>query len=165
MRTKGNERVSVRQGYGYGCRYGTLNEANLLKTTRTCCSLEAWSAYFRPFVHDLNTSSPNRQVRSSSGRDFSPLRHSPSCSGRPVWGAWWPTQLTGTNGLTWLPNHEVEYSLFFFNFVLGRNRTLDPRVPEPKRTPLGYILIITIVPTATFAFCVLWRALNNFWIY
>jgi hypothetical protein len=48
MRTRGNERVSVRQGSGYGCRYGTLNEANLLKTTRTCCSLE----------HDLNTSSP-----------------------------------------------------------------------------------------------------------
>jgi hypothetical protein len=38
MRTRGNERVSVRQGYGYGCRYGTLNEANLLKTAR---SLEA----------------------------------------------------------------------------------------------------------------------------
>jgi hypothetical protein len=32
MRTRGNERVSVRQGYGYGWRYGTLNEANLLKT-------------------------------------------------------------------------------------------------------------------------------------
>jgi hypothetical protein len=29
---------------------------------------------------------------------------------------------------------------FFFNFALGRNRTRDPRVPEPKRTPLGYIL-------------------------
>jgi hypothetical protein len=28
----------------------------------------------------------------------------------------------------------------FFNFALGRNRTRDPRVPEPKRTPLGYIL-------------------------
>jgi hypothetical protein len=41
MRTRGNERVSVRQGYGYGCSYGTLNEANLLKTDRTCCSLEA----------------------------------------------------------------------------------------------------------------------------
>jgi hypothetical protein len=24
--------------------------------------------------------------------------------------------------------------------ALGRNRTRDPRVPEPKRTPLGYIL-------------------------
>jgi hypothetical protein len=23
---------------------------------------------------------------------------------------------------------------------MGRNRTRDPRVPEPKRTPLGYIL-------------------------
>jgi hypothetical protein len=33
MRTRGNERVSVRQGYDYG-RYGTLNEANLLKTVR-----------------------------------------------------------------------------------------------------------------------------------
>jgi hypothetical protein len=41
MRRLGNERVSVRQGCGYGCRYGTLNEANLLKTARTCCSLEA----------------------------------------------------------------------------------------------------------------------------
>jgi hypothetical protein len=41
MRTRGNERVSVRQGYDYGCRYGTLNEANLIKTARTCCSLEA----------------------------------------------------------------------------------------------------------------------------
>jgi integrase len=41
MRTRGNKRVSVRQGYAYGCRYGTLNEANLLKTARTCCSLEA----------------------------------------------------------------------------------------------------------------------------
>jgi hypothetical protein len=86
MRTRGNERVSVRQGYGYGCGSGALNEANLLKTARTCCSLEALSADFRPFVHDLNTSRPNRQVRSASGRDFSPLRHSPSCwgAGRPV---------------------------------------------------------------------------------
>jgi hypothetical protein len=41
MRRPGNERVSVRQGCGYGCRCGTLNEANLLKTARTCCSLEA----------------------------------------------------------------------------------------------------------------------------
>jgi hypothetical protein len=41
MRRLGNERVSVRQGCGYGCRCGTLNEANLLKTARTCCSLEA----------------------------------------------------------------------------------------------------------------------------
>jgi hypothetical protein len=57
MRTRGNERVSVRQGYGYGCRYGTLND-NLFKTARTCCSLEACSADFRPFVHDLNTSRP-----------------------------------------------------------------------------------------------------------
>jgi hypothetical protein len=31
-------------------------------------------------------------------------------------------------------------AFFFFNFALGRNRTRDPRVPEPKRTPLGYIL-------------------------
>jgi hypothetical protein len=29
---------------------------------------------------------------------------------------------------------------FFFNLALGRNRTRDPLVPEPKRTPLGYIL-------------------------
>jgi hypothetical protein len=27
-----------------------------------------------------------------------------------------------------------------FLSVLGRNRTRDPRVSEPKRTPLGYIL-------------------------
>jgi hypothetical protein len=27
-------------------------------------------------------------------------------------------------------------------FALGRNRTRDPRVPELKRTPLGYILPI-----------------------
>jgi hypothetical protein len=33
---------------------------------------------------------------------------------------------------------EIEYSLFFS--ALGRNRTRDPRVPEPKRTPLGYIV-------------------------
>jgi hypothetical protein len=30
---------------------------------------------------------------------------------------------------------------FFLNFALGRNRTFDPRIPEPKRTPLGYIII------------------------
>jgi hypothetical protein len=29
---------------------------------------------------------------------------------------------------------------FFFNFALGRNRNRDPRAPEPKRTPFGYIL-------------------------
>jgi hypothetical protein len=29
---------------------------------------------------------------------------------------------------------------YYLNFALGRNRTRDPRVPEPKRTPLGYIL-------------------------
>jgi hypothetical protein len=34
--------------------------------------------------------------------------------------------------------HEIEYSLFFS--ALGQNQTRDPRVPEPKRTPLGYIL-------------------------
>jgi hypothetical protein len=33
----------------------------------------------------------------------------------------------------------------FFNFALGRNRTRDPRVPEPKRTPLGYILPIILM--------------------
>jgi hypothetical protein len=31
------------------------------------------------------------------------------------------------------------------NFALGRNRTRDPRVPEPKRTPLGYILPILLL--------------------
>jgi hypothetical protein len=31
----------------------------------------------------------------------------------------------------------------FFS-ALGRNRTRDPRVPEPKRTPLGYIRIIML---------------------
>jgi hypothetical protein len=30
---------------------------------------------------------------------------------------------------------------YYLNFALGRNRTRDPRVPEPKRTPLGYILL------------------------
>jgi hypothetical protein len=30
-------------------------------------------------------------------------------------------------------------NIAFFS-ALGRNRTRDPRVPEPKRTPLGYIL-------------------------
>jgi hypothetical protein len=44
MRTRGNERVSVRQGYGYGCRYGTLNEANLLKTARTHFQIQQTSA-------------------------------------------------------------------------------------------------------------------------
>jgi hypothetical protein len=42
----------------------------------------------------------------------------------------------------WL-NVTSESRAFFFiisNFALGRNRTRDPRVPEPKRTPLGYIL-------------------------
>jgi hypothetical protein len=46
MRTRGNERVSVRQGYGYGCRYGTLNEANLLKTAWTCCYLKLEALIF-----------------------------------------------------------------------------------------------------------------------
>jgi hypothetical protein len=32
-----------------------------------------------------------------------------------------------------------------FFFALGRNRTRDPRVPEPKRTPLGYILPILLL--------------------
>jgi hypothetical protein len=32
------------------------------------------------------------------------------------------------------------FFLIILNFTLGRNRTRDPRVPEPKRTPLGYIL-------------------------
>jgi hypothetical protein len=41
----------------------------------------------------------------------------------------------------WL-NVTSESRDFFLNFALGRNRTRDPRVPEPKRTPLGYILVI-----------------------
>jgi hypothetical protein len=45
-------------------------------------------------------------------------------------------------------DHEIEYSLFFY-FALGRNRTRDLRVPEPKRTPLSYILY-TGVPAKTF---------------
>jgi hypothetical protein len=34
------------------------------------------------------------------------------------------------------------YPFFFIilNFALDRNRTRDPRIPEPKRTPLSYIL-------------------------
>jgi hypothetical protein len=32
------------------------------------------------------------------------------------------------------------FFLIILNFALGRNRTRDPRVPEPKRTPLGHIL-------------------------
>jgi hypothetical protein len=31
------------------------------------------------------------------------------------------------------------------NFGLGRNRTHDPRVPEPKRTPVGYILYFCVI--------------------
>ncbi|CAH1375253.1 unnamed protein product, partial [Tenebrio molitor] len=34
--------------------------------------------------------------------------------------------------------------------ALGRNRTRDPRVPEPKRTPLGYILYIIILLSIEF---------------
>jgi hypothetical protein len=34
----------------------------------------------------------------------------------------------------------IAFFFFFLNFALGRNRTRDHRVPEPKRTPLGYIL-------------------------
>jgi hypothetical protein len=37
---------------------------------------------------------------------------------------------------------ESRDSLFFS--ALGRNRTRDPRVPEPKRTLLGYILYFFI---------------------
>jgi hypothetical protein len=37
------------------------------------------------------------------------------------------------------------FFLIILNFALGRNRTRDPRVPEPKRTPLGYILPIYMV--------------------
>jgi hypothetical protein len=32
------------------------------------------------------------------------------------------------------------FFLIILNFALGRNRTRDPPVPEPKRSPLGYIL-------------------------
>jgi hypothetical protein len=35
--------------------------------------------------------------------------------------------------------------IFFFNFAPGRNRTPDPRVREPKRTPLGYILLLLLL--------------------
>jgi hypothetical protein len=38
----------------------------------------------------------------------------------------------------WL-NVTHEMNIAFFS-ALGRNRTRDPRVPEPKRTPLGCIL-------------------------
>jgi hypothetical protein len=46
------------------------------------------------------------------------------------------------------------FFLIILNFALGRNRTRDPRVPEPKRTPLGHILpkkiyIIFSYPTST----------------
>jgi hypothetical protein len=34
--------------------------------------------------------------------------------------------------------------IYPFFSALGRNRTRDPRVPEPKRTPLGYILPIIL---------------------
>jgi hypothetical protein len=44
----------------------------------------------------------------------------------------------------------------FFYFALGRNRTRDPRVAEPKRTPLGCILpsfqLIIIVITVPYCF-------------
>jgi hypothetical protein len=56
MRRRENERVSVRQGCGYGCRYGTLNEANLLKTARTCCSLE--SRFARSYTIRHNKCAP-----------------------------------------------------------------------------------------------------------
>jgi hypothetical protein len=39
------------------------------------------------------------------------------------------------------------------NFALGRNRTRDPRVPEPKRTPLGYILPYYIITSRSVSFC------------
>jgi hypothetical protein len=42
---------------------------------------------------------------------------------------------------------------------MGRNRTRDPRVPEPKRTPLGYILPINFnIKLAKFnsTFCFPW---------
>jgi hypothetical protein len=40
--------------------------------------------------------------------------------------------------------------IYPFFSALGRNRTRDPRVPEPKRTPLGYILPIISSVTSTF---------------
>jgi hypothetical protein len=40
----------------------------------------------------------------------------------------------------WLNVTSESRDSLFFNFALGRNRTRDPRIPEPKRTPLGYIL-------------------------
>jgi hypothetical protein len=39
---------------------------------------------------------------------------------------------------------------FFFNFALGLDRTLDPRVSEPKQTPLGYILLKQYTYTGCF---------------
>jgi hypothetical protein len=38
------------------------------------------------------------------------------------------------------------FFLIILNFALGRNRTRDPRVPKPKRTPLGYILVTSGKP-------------------
>jgi hypothetical protein len=37
------------------------------------------------------------------------------------------------------------FFLIILNFALGRNRTRDPPVAEPKRTLLGYILKATII--------------------
>ncbi|KAH0813197.1 hypothetical protein GEV33_009594 [Tenebrio molitor] len=91
MRTRGNERVSVRQGYGYGCR-------------------------------------PNRQVRSANGRDFSPLRHSPSCSGRPVdWRTLnedredtvdQKTTKIGTTSSKWVSRHDGQSASFLSKMSL-----------------------------------------------
>jgi hypothetical protein len=36
--------------------------------------------------------------------------------------------------------NSIDRDQWLFFFALGRNRTRDPRVPEPKRAPLGYIL-------------------------
>jgi hypothetical protein len=35
--------------------------------------------------------------------------------------------------------------IIIFNFALDRNWTHDPRVPELKRTPLGYILLLLLI--------------------
>jgi hypothetical protein len=45
-------------------------------------------------------------------------------------------------------SREIEYNLSEI-----RNRTRDPRVPEPKRTPLGYILpLIYIISITTLRY-------------
>jgi hypothetical protein len=43
-------------------------------------------------------------------------------------------------GLVYKSMRGMMTNSIIFNFALGRNWTRDPRVTEPKRTPLGYIL-------------------------